>query len=80
MKKFLVMEIPAISNWYFIHVWERLLVAVSIFICFGISCFNSETKCITNKENLGLIPELYAERDPPNNQMTMPARFYRGKK
>lgn len=79
-KKFLVMEIPTILNWYFIHVWKRLLVAVSISICFGISCFNSETKCITNKENLGLIPELYAKRDAPNNQMTLPARFYRGKK
>jgi hypothetical protein len=49
-------------------------MAVSTFICFGISCFYSETECITNKENLGIIPDLYAKRDPPSNQMVV--RFY----
>lgn len=33
------------------------LVAVSIFICFTISCFNSEIKCVTHQEGLGLIPD-----------------------
>lgn len=66
-KKFLLMEIPSTLNQYFIHVWEIPLRAVSILICFSISCFNSETKCVTRQEGLGPIPDQWNQRGIANS-------------
>lgn len=56
-KTFLVMEIPSTVNQYCLRVWKYHFVDVSVLICFSVSCFNSETECVTHQAGLGPTPD-----------------------